>query len=197
VHANLVGLQAFGMAPNFRRKVEINDVQFVEHSEFSLVVALKAAGMRVPFLPTKAVLNSDLVRANHWKVFRCPITDEQLCAIPALKLDVAIIHVPQSDEKGNAHIEGAVGLDQELVVAADNVILTTERIVSTREIMKQPYKTRIFSHCVGAVVEIPRGAYPTSCFPFYRLDGLHLLNYAENASSPDWVQRYLSEGRES
>lgn len=194
VHANLVGLQAFGIAPNFRAKVEAKEVEFVEHSEGSIILALKAAGMRVPFLPSKALLNSDLVQANEWKNFRCPLTDELLSAVPALKLDVAIIHVPRADEKGNAHIDGVTGMDPELVVAANNVILTTEEIISTREIMKEPYKTRIFSHSVGAVVEVPRGAYPTSCLPFYRLDAFHFLNYAENAGKPDWIEAYLAEG---
>jgi len=194
VHANLVGLQAFGIAPNFRRKVEKGDITFVEHSEGSIILALQAAGMRVPFLPTKALLGSDLIRVNGWRNFNCPLTNEVLTAVPALKLDIAFIHVPRADEKGNAHLEGVIGMDTELVLAADRVILTTEEIVPTRDIMRENYKTRIFSHCVDAVVKVPGGCHPTSCLPFYRLDAHKMLEYAENAVDPKWMGAFLAEG---
>jgi glutaconate CoA-transferase, subunit A len=194
VHANLVGLQAFGIAPNFRQKVEKGEITFVEHSEGSIILALQAAGMQVPFLPTKALLGSDLIQVNAWKNFNCPLTNELLTAVPALKLDVAFIHVPRTDEKGNAHLEGVLGMDNELVLAADRVVLTTEEIVPTRDIMKENCKTRIFSHLVDAVVKMPRGCHPTSCLPFYRLDALKMLEYAENASDPKWMRGFLAEG---
>lgn len=153
--------------------------------------------MRVPFLPTKALLGSELLKVNNWKTFKCPLTSQLLVAVPALKLDVAIIHVTRSDENGNAHLEGIIGMDPELALAAEKVILTTEEVVSTREIMKEPYKTRIFSHLVDAVVELPKGAYPTSCLPFYRLDTLHLLEYSEHAAEPKWMEAYLAKGGDS
>ena len=196
VHACLVGLQAFGIASNFRAKVESGELEFIEHGEGSIVLALKAAGMRVPFLPTKALLGSELLKVNDWKTFHCPLSSDVLVAVPALKVDVAIVHVPRSDEKGNAHIEGAIGIDSELVFAAEKVIITAEEIVSTKDIMKEPYKTRIFFHTVDAVVELPGGAYPTSCYPFYRVDPLHLLDYAEHAADHEWVKGYLAEQRE-
>ena len=192
VHANLVGLQGFGLAPNFRKKVEAGDIEYVEHSEGSIILALKAAGMRVPFLPTKGLLGSDLITANKWLNFNCPLTNDLLTAVPALNLDCAIIHVPRADAKGNAHVEGVLGIDQEMIMAAKEVIITAEDIVSTDELMKEPYKTKFFSHCVSAVVKSPGGAYPTSCMPNYRLDGLAMLEYAENAGRPDWIASYLS-----
>lgn len=191
VHATMVSLQLFGLAQNFRKKVEKKQLAFIEHTEISLLLGLKATALRLPFLPSRSPIHSDLVKIHGWETFHYKPTNEWLVAIPALKLDVAIIHMNKSDPLGNAQMEGVTGVDLEMVMAADKVIITTEKLVSTEEIMKEPHKTKIFSHMVDAVVECPNGAYPTSCHPYYLPDALHMLHYAEKALDEKWMQDYL------
>jgi glutaconate CoA-transferase subunit A len=116
-----------------------------------------------------------------------PYTKEELVAFPAIKPDVAVIHAIKADKEGNAVIGKNKGVDEELILAADKVIITTEEIVEKLD------QADVVPQFVDAVVHAPQGALPTSCHPIYQVDGDVMLYYVEQVSDPASFQKFLTE----
>jgi glutaconate CoA-transferase, subunit A len=125
------------------------------------------------------------------KLIDCPFTGERLVLVPALNPDVALIHVQRCDAYGNAQIDGLPFMDLDLAMAANRVILTTERIVSNDQIRRRPDHTKIPFFAVDAVVEAPFGCAPHECFGLYEPMFDHLDGYAA-ALRPD-AERGISD----
>jgi glutaconate CoA-transferase subunit A len=124
----------------------------------------------------------------------CPFTGEQLALVPALNPDVVLIHVQRCDPYGNAQIDGLQFMDIDMAMAAKQVILTTERIVSNEQIRRTPDRTRIPFFAVEAVVEVPMGSAPHECYGLYEPFFPHLDAYAARTKDPvGGAQAYLEE----
>src|SRR6202008_1261509 len=124
--------------------------------------------MGVPFLPIRSMLGSDVLKERPEALeYKCPFTGETVLLVPALNPDVAIIHVQRCDPYGNAQIDGLQFMDIDLAMAANRVILTTERIVSNGQIRRAPDQTKIPFLAVEAVVEVPFGCAPHKCSNVY------------------------------
>ncbi len=114
------------------------------------------------------MLGSDVLRAAaRSQGDDCPFTGEKLLLVPALNPDVALIHVQRCDAYGNAQIDGLQFMDIDLAMAANKVILTTERIVSNDQIRRAPDHTKIPFFAVDAIVEVPFGCAPHECYGVY------------------------------
>ena len=128
----------------------------------------RAGAMGVPFLPMRSMLGSDVIaQLPDTRVIDCPFTGEKLVLVPALNPDVALIHVQRCDPYGNAQIDGLPFMDLDIAMAANRVILTTERIVSNDQIRRRPDRTKIPFFAVDAVVEVPFGSAPHECYGLY------------------------------
>jgi glutaconate CoA-transferase subunit A len=149
----------WGLSKVMRHHVESGARQFDEWSHMAIGMRFKAGAMGVPFMPMRSMLGSDvLAQRPETKVMDCPYTGEKLLLVPALNPDVALIHVQRCDAYGNAQMDGLQFMDIELAMAANRVILTTERIVSNDQIRRAPDHTKIPFFCVDAVVEVPFGS---------------------------------------
>ena len=170
------GLEIFGLAPMFRRKVEAGDLQMVEETETTVAAGLRATIGTLAFLPARCMSGTDLfrVRPDIRKV-TCPYTGEELPALPAIKPDVALIHALAADEQGNAILGGNYAYDLEMAQAAKTTIISTEAVVTHEEILKRG--ADIIGFDVDYVVPAKSGAYPTSCYPDYFLDGKIFVEY--------------------
>jgi len=134
---------------------------FKEYSHFGISLALFAGQMGIPFIPTKSQIGSDMPRYNeNIRETTCPFTGEKTGAIRAVNPDIGIIHVQRADADGNAQKWGTMGVDQEGINASKKVIVTTEKIVDSEVIRRDPNRTIIPGFRVSAVVEQPWGAYP-------------------------------------
>ncbi len=172
------GLEAFGLAPHFTRLAGEGNIEIVEESEASLAYGIRASLAGVGFMPSSAWQGTDLLRIREdVKSIRDPYSGEMLTAFPAIDCDVAVIHALEADREGNAHIGKHWGVDRELALVADCVIVTTERVVD------ELHQAEIVAPVVEAVVEAPKGAWPTSCHPLYPLDGMAALAYTQSAGS--------------
>ncbi|MBC7343947.1 MAG: CoA transferase subunit A [Clostridia bacterium] len=188
-----LGMEFLGLAPNFRRAVEGGALEVVEETELTLGGALLASMQRSTFHAVRELLETDILKVrSDLKVTACPITGVPVVAIPALHLDVAIIHVQKADRYGNAQIVGQLCIDKQLAAVAQKVILTAEKIVDTEEIVNHPAKAQIVNFDVDAVVRVPFGAHPTSCYPYYTLDVPHLQEYVDCASAGQF-DKYLEK----
>jgi glutaconate CoA-transferase subunit A len=187
------GLEFLGLAPRLRRAVEDGAIAIVEETEYSIALGLQATLMHVPYLPSRDTevgtdyfrIRPDLRRAP------CPVTGEELTWFPAIAPRVAVIHVPMADEEGNAWLGGQRCVDSQLAMAADVTIVTAERIVPTAEIRGAQGGAGLVAFMVDAVVEAPGGAHPTSCFPDYAVDVVHLARYLQSARRNEPVSGYL------
>ena len=154
----------------------------------------RAGGMGVPFLPIRSMLGSDVLRLRpEAKEIACPFTGEKLLLVPALNPEVALIHVQRCDAYGNAQIDGLQFMDIDLALAANRVILTTERIVSNDQIRRAPDQTKIPFFCVDAVVEVPFGSAPHECYGLYEPMMKHMEAYVSqvNGSPVEGTREYL------
>ncbi len=185
------GLEIFGLAPMFTYYANRGELQIMEETEASLACGLRAGMARLGFMPGRAWLGTDLPRLRpDVKTIEDPYTGEILMAFPAIRPDVSVIHALQSDAEGNALIGGNKGVDEELLVASEMVLLTAE------EIQPEMRRADLIGPTVRAVSLAPNGARPTSCHPLYALDGEALLAYSEEVGNPDtfqaFIQRWLS-----
>jgi glutaconate CoA-transferase subunit A len=156
--------------------------------------ALRAGAMRLPFLPTRVGLGTDIARQPGFAMVRSPFDDgEELLAVPGIRLDAALLHVHRSDQKGNTLVFSPdLFFDDLIARAADSVYVSAERIVSTAELdMVANARFNPFERSVvTGVVAAPFGAHPTSAAPDYALDMKHLRLYAAAADAPGGWDEY-------
>lgn len=177
------GLEAFGLAPHFTAAAGAGEIDVIEESEASLASGLRATLAGVGFMPSLAWQGTDLLSLRpDVKEVIDPYSGETLTAFPAIDCDVAVIHALQADPEGNALIGGNQGVDPELALVADTVIVTSEQICERME------TADVFAPVVDAVVELPNGAWPTSCHPAYPLDGEAILAFLEHSSDGEFTQ---------
>lgn len=173
-----VSMDAFGQSPAFRRTIESGDVAPVEYGDLALIRAMEAAERGLPWLPVRAWGGSDIAPHHPGAQIRESNGAGPLWRVPALEVDWALVHVPYATMRGDLALSGE-GYDGAIVRSAKHVIATTERLVSAAELTRSRNGTTIARYRCDAVVELPYGAHPTSCFPFYVQDVPYLLDYME------------------
>src|SRR6202022_3767202 len=138
------------------------------HAAMANAYAAGAAGL--PFALFRGYLGVDLPKVNpNIKRITCPFTGEELAAVPAIRPDVAVIHALKADRAGNVLIEGIVGVQKEVVLAAKRSIVTVEEIVDDFG-TRSPNAGILPSWTVGAIVRVPGGAHPSYAHGFYKRD---------------------------
>lgn len=194
VSAGFIGFEnIFGLAPQYRQAAEQGRIQVKEHACYTVITALRAAAQGVPFLPIAGMLNSQLMQARNFKTVIDPYSGEELAAVQAIRPDVAILHVHEADELGNARIYGSVYEDDLMARASRQIILTCERLISTQETAQFPELTTIPGFLVSHIVIAPQGAHPCSCGDLYTYDHNYLQHYIDACTSPEHFQSWLYE----
>jgi glutaconate CoA-transferase subunit A len=182
VTSSVTGEALAGVGPFFRDAAEQGAVRVWESDEGILYAGLRAAGQGLPFLPWKAGIGTSIPELNpDLRVFEDPIAGEQLLAVPALRPDVAFIHVSQADVHGlGQHVGSGFG-DRLLHRAATRTVITTERLVPNEEIRRRPIETSI--PYADGVVRARWGAHPFSSPGHYLVDEDHLGEYVAAANA--------------
>src|SRR5271163_3848517 len=199
VMAAWVGNVSAGVGYCFRRAVEQGiprRIETVDYSNFTLALALHAAALGVPFMPTYATLGSDLLKKNgNLREFASPVSEEKLVAVRALRPDVAIIHLQRADAQGNAHIWGSLGVAVDGARAARKVIVVAEEIVEPGVIASDPNRTLVPGFLVAAVVHEPGGAHPSPVQGYYGRDHAFFAEYHERSRRAedfeDWLAHWV------
>lgn len=169
-----VGNVSAGLGHNYRRAAEEGipcPIEIQDHSNLSLALALQAGALGVPFIPTKTLLGTDLLKTNPTlRELVVPWTGERLVLVPALRPDVAILHVQRADPEGAAHCWGNLGVSVEAALASRCLILIAEEIVSGEVIRSDPNRVLVPPIKVRAVVHEPYGAHPSPVQGYYNRD---------------------------
>ena len=196
-------LDSIALEPHFRTARQTGAVRTLETDEGMFLLGLQAAAWRVPFLPTRVGLGSDIVaRQAEIKTVVSPYADgEELVAAPALHLDVALIHMHRGDRRGNGqYLNVDPYFDDLFCMAADKRFMSVERIVETDDLAANgPVQTlKINRLMTDGVVEAPFGAHFTECVPDYPRDEDFQKSYAASAKTPEawaeWRAKYLDCG---
>ena len=194
IRAAWVGNVSTGLGYQFRRAVEDGDVDVENHSNFSLSLALQAAAMGVPYLPTRSLLGSDIfAESDAFRHQEDPFTGDDLALVPAISPDWTIVHAQRADEYGNTHFWGNEGVIEPAVGAAENVLVTVEEIVDESVIKSDPSRVAITHDQVSAVVECPFGAHPASLTGYYNRDNDYFLDYGEQTRTAEEFDAWASE----
>jgi glutaconate CoA-transferase subunit A len=201
-----VSLDSIPLEPHFRVARQAGSIEAAELDEGMLQWGLYAAALRLPFLPTRAGLGTDVLRINpHLKLVKSPYEDgEELVAMPAIHLDAALVHMNRADERGNAQYLGPDAYFDDLYCqAAERSFVSCEKIVDTSDLLKAGtrHTLRIHRGLVTGVVEAPGGAHFTECPPDYGRDEAFQREYAATAKDPEAWQafktRYLDADNEA
>jgi len=192
-----VSLDSIPLEPHFRKARQQGAIpEVVELDEGMLQLGLRAAAWGVPFLPTRAGLGSDVMRVNpHLECVTSPYGGEELVAVPALKLDAALVHMNRADARGNGQYLGPDPyFDDWFCLAATRAYVSCEKLgLDESACLHSRLLNRTMVH---GVVEAPGGAWFTECPPDYGRDEELQLAYAATAKDPDaWAQfvdAYLS-----
>ena len=194
IRAAWVGNVITGSGYNFRRAVESGRITVEDHSILTLITALTAGKMGLPFMPTGTALGSGLYQTNpNLKTMVCPFTGRKLTAVRAIQPDVTIIHAQRSDEYGNAHVWGNMGVTREACLAGRSVIVTAEEIVAPEIISSDPNRVVTPGLRVGAVVHVPWGAHPSPVPGCYNRDHRAFLEYRDASRSEEAFRRWLNK----
>lgn len=188
------GLEAFGLAPMFTAKANRGEITIMEETETSIVLGLRAHNAGVGMMPARAWQGTDLLRLRpDVRTIIDPYSLEPLTAFPAIHLDVAVIHALEADRQGNVKINNNLGIDPELVYAAQTVIVTAERLVD--QVEKSTDGMIIPAPGANVIALAPQGSAPTSCYPLYRMQGQALMAYVEACNAGDfeaWLAQWLA-----
>lgn len=182
-----VSLDSIPLEPHFRQARQQGSIEAVELDEGMFRLGLMAAAQRLPFLPTRAGLGSDVLPANPLlKTVKSPYEDgEELVAVPALKVDVAFVHMHRADAQGNGQCLGLDPyFDNLFCMSADKAYMSCERLVPSLP-GDEPVQTMLINRMmVQGVVEAPNGAHFTECPPDYPRDEKFQREYAATAKDP-------------
>jgi len=210
------GMANFGLSPATLRKIESGELIVDDIGHIDIILGAMAAMAGCPFIATRATLGSDVLNPDYSragairKLARDPemVPREKFVLVedpfygegqvklqPAMKADVAIIHVQQAGEEGTARIEGSLAFDHYFIHASRKVIVTAEQVVPEEYLRRDPNRNQIPCTSVDMVVEVPWGGHPSQVQSFYDVDMAFIQEYARMAKSDlgfrEWVDEWI------
>jgi len=191
-------LDHYPLEPYFRAGRQSAAFEVLELDEGMLHWGLRAAAMRLPFLPTRIGLGTDLIKQPELsKTVQSPFADgEILLAMPAIRLDVALLHVHRADTSGNTlTLSPDPFFDEHMARAADKVYVSAESIVPTSELdMSKNGRYQLVERAlISGIAEAKYGAHPTSAAPDYHLDLAHIKQYVDSANAAEGFAQYRAQ----
>ena len=197
VVAAWVGNVQHGSGYGFRRALEQgipHPLEVEDHSNFTIALALEAAALGVPYLPTRTALGSDILARNpRLRSAACPFTGMPLVLVPALAPDVAILHVQRSDADGNCHAWGPTGVSAAAGKASRAVIVVCEELVAPDVIRSDPNRLLVPGFLATAVVHQPWGAHPSPVQGHYNRDHALYADWHRCSASAEGAEAWLRE----
>ena len=193
VTAAWVGNVSEGLGHCYRRAAEQGvprSIEIHDHTNFSIALALWAAAWNAPYIPTRTLLGSDILKTNPGLV-----RDGDVVRVHAVRPDVAIVHVQRCDAQGHAHAWGPMGIVEEAGLAANRVIISCEELVETDVMLKHPNRILYPETKVVAVVHEPGGSHPSPVQGYRERDHDFYRDYAEASRTREgfeaWLKRWV------
>ena len=198
-----VSLDFIPLEPYFRDARQKGAIEVMEIDEGMMLLGLRAAAWGMPYMPTSIGLGTDIIKVSKdLKLVSSPYDDKEWVAMPALKLDVSLIHVDRADERGVCQIKGPdMYMDDWFARAATNTIVSCDELVPSDYFHQGDEARYVFWERAQtqSIVPISGGAHPTSCNPLYGYDVPHFNEY--NASAKEggftaYFEKYIANKTE-
>ncbi len=197
VTAAWVGNVSAGLAHAYRRATEQGIPRRItvrDHTNFTIAQALLAGALGAPYLPTRTLLGSDILKANDtFLQVPSPLDGSPLVLVPAITPDVAVLAVQRADEEGNAQLWGPWGVSQEAALAARQVVVLTEEVVPRSTIASDPNRTIVPGFKVSAVVHEPGACHPSPLQGRYARDHSFYREYHAASRTAEGFGAWLAE----
>jgi len=194
-----VSLDFIPLEPYFRKARQNGDIEVMEIDEGMMLLGLRAAAWKIPYIPTNLGLGTDVIKVNDdIKVIDSPYDDKEWVAMPALNLDVALIHADRADARGVCQIKGPdLYMDDWFARAAETTVVSCDELVDTDYFAEGDEARSVFweRSQTSAVVPIAGGAHPTSCTPLYGFDVPHFKEYnasAKEGGFESYFEKYIA-----
>ncbi len=194
-----VSLDFIPLEPFFRQARQQGAIETMEIDEGMLLLGLRAAGWGLPYMPTELGIGTDVLKINpDIKMVDSPYDDKEWVAMPAIKLDAALIHAERADVRGVCQVKGPdIYLDEQMVRAADKTFVSVDEIVDTDYFAEGTEARFVFweRSLTTGVIHIPGGAHPTSCTPLYGFDVPHFKEYtgfAKEGGFEAYAEKYIT-----
>ena len=194
-----VSLDFIPLEPYFRIARQTGAIEVMEIDEGMMLLGLRAAAWNIPYIPTPVGLGTDVIRKSpDIAVIESPYDDKEWVAMPALKLDVALLHADRVDERGHCQINGPdVYMDDWFARAADVTVVSGEEMIEDDRLSQGDEARLVFWERAQTtfVVPIPGGAHPGSCAPVYGFDQAHFKEYSDSAKNGGFTayfDRYIA-----
>lgn len=172
---SFASLDIFGLPPYFRKAVEKKEIEWEEWTALRMNQALEAGRQNLPSFVMQPPYGSEFMEeTDDFHVVTCPLTGSKLGVMKSIQPDVALIHAQKADEKGNVQIQGSLGIDRLYIGASKKTFVSVEEIVPVGGFEPDPRSCIIPHFLINRICQIPGGAYPTSCMPYYITDYWHL-----------------------
>lgn len=200
-----VTLDFIPLEPYFRQARQNGAMEIMEIDEGMMLMGLRAASMNAPFIPTRVGLGTDVLTRNpDLKLVDSPYDDRQWVAMPALHMDVSLLHVDRADARGVCQIKGPdIYMDEYFARAAKKTFVSCDELVDSSAFESEEEARFVFwerAHTTG-VVHVPGGAHPSSCAPLYGFDTAHFKEYAATAKEDggwtQYLERYVNVGEQA
>jgi glutaconate CoA-transferase subunit A len=197
VIAAWVGNVSEGLGHCYRRAVEQSvphGITVEDHSNYSVSLALLAGALGAPYIPTVSLLGSDIARDHPTiRPAPSPLDGSPTLLVPALRPDVAILHVQRADAEGRAHVWGGLGICAEAALAAHGVIYAAEEIAPSDVILSDPNRVLAPAMKTLAVVHAPGGAHPSPVQGYYNRDHTYFAEYHQRTRTSEDFAAWLEE----
>ena len=194
-----VSLDFIPLEPFFRQARQQGAIETMEIDEGMLLLGLRAAGWGLPYIPTELGIGTDVLKINpDIKMVDSPYDDKEWVAMPAIKLDAALIHAERADVRGVCQVKGPdIYLDEQMVRAADKTFVSVDEIVDTDYFAEGTEARFVFweRSLTTGIIHIPGGAHPTSCTPLYGFDVPHFKEYtgfAKEGGFEAYAEKYIT-----
>ena len=197
------------IGPRFRRAIERNEIEWEDYSNFGMVCRFTAGAMGIPFFPTRSQLGTDIIAKEGFNsrlrqkdskiakkklhVMTCPFTDDRIVLLPAINVDICIIHAQQVTTEGTVRIYGQGFADIQQALCARKLIVTCEEVVEPEVLRAEPEQNHIPFYRVDYIVHVPYGAHPYACYRYYDYDPYQINLYHRKAASDSGFAEYLNE----
>ena len=194
-----VTMEQFGLCQQYRAAVEAGRIRVEELSETLLNARLGAGARKLPFLPSRGAIGSDLIAQDpdNLRLLDDPFGGRPVVACRALVPDVALVHAHRADRFGNIQYEPTAMWPDLAIMphAARCVLVTAEEIVDSDILRRHPERTILPGFMVDAVAHVPSGAHPTSFFPAYSYDARFHQAWSEisrdDGQAAAFLQRFV------
>lgn len=184
----------FGLANHYRKGVQDGQIKGNEHACYTVISALRAAQAGIPFMPVAGLTSSDLIQqCDYFSIINDPFSGKLVTVVQAIAPDFALLHVHKADTHGNAIITQPCFEDALIARASGHVIVTAEEVVSPERMRYESNQVNIPSVLVDAVVPLPSGARPCSCWPLYDIAEREIQAFKElrvQADLRSWLKQY-------